>query len=132
MGDIMKPIETLVPLQATCKKLKELGWEEETYFFYVYSEIRKSYALRCATDILVKEEIESRIFAPTSSEFLVVLPYYLNTESKDQYLQIEKLESGFTSMYCRNSDAPFTFSHDINPAESLALLWCELKEKGAI
>lgn len=122
----MKP-EQLVPSLETCKKLKDFP---ETYFNYLYNESMGEYVLGNRDMFLDNENKKNLIPAPTVAELMDVLPEII----KDDYgLKLFKGERDYVATYYDAFlDIPFLIFASTNPAEALALLYIELKEKGVI
>lgn len=109
--------EQLVPSLETCKKLKDFP---ETYFFYVHKPQFKKYILGNRNMFFDYDELSNPLPAPTVSELLEVLPRRTTIEKNNGFF-----------VYGEAYSPACKVSGD-NPAEALALLYIELKEKGVI
>lgn len=126
----MKP-EQLVPSLETCKKLKDFP---ETHFFYWHRPQFEIYVLIDGN--MFFDELSNPIPAPTVLELLDALPSRIIVNGERYYLCLTKEASEEFFLYCAQYDNLknrfiYLNSHE-NPAEALALLYIELKEKGII
>jgi len=71
-------LEKLVPLQNTCDKLKELGWNIETYLVWVkHNAFDEGSWKPEEANRYGYEGLEDRFYAPTASELGEVLPFLI-------------------------------------------------------
>lgn len=130
-------IEQLVPSLETCQKLKEVGFLQETYFYWHPFRDLKKWVLRFNTDYY------NAIAAPTSSEIGEFLPEFIKMDqSISVYLRIELSPSTkeWRIQYQRKFDEgrhtsyriPINPVMNFNEAEARAAMLIYLVERGVV
>lgn len=123
-------MQSLVPSLETCKKLKELGWEKETYFYW-YNSTLTGWNLSPAH--IDHVQYPERLYAPTADE--IDLPWSLQNKnsirSEDEYyLEIDAFEGEYSADYYQLEYYLFHTEYYPSLAEAMAQVWIKLKEEG--
>lgn len=112
----MKKLEELVPSLETCKKLKEAGFEQDTFCFYRKSPIGE-WKLTTLTSYPFTNDC---ISAPTLGEIELPEDYYIIKANPFYY--------GCISDYSPGSDHNYLTGFCKSEIEARAELWLYLKE----
>lgn len=121
----MEP-EKLVPKFETCKKLKKLKWNQETYFCYVAFVESDNYKLETNPSLYTNNSMYYQVPAPTTSEIMEELPPVID----GLILIVTKILHNNKIFYQVEYAIPYhdewlkgsEFTHEI-PAQALAELW---------
>jgi hypothetical protein len=124
----------------TAKRLKEAGWDKETYFWYAYdrehSESQSPYQLIHLKDFGYCYFEKSNSYpAPTLRELLDEMPEILENHRGKNYFVMQRVGNIYTCGYSLNS--VHSFFHGIarthtNPCEAVAELFLKLKSEQLI
>jgi hypothetical protein len=130
-------IENHVVSLQTAKRMKSLGWDyKECLFVYDYDSRKDGYDIEFTATYDYHPTSEN-LPAPLATEIVEELPGNIVVDEGDPenqwiyWLGIHKLTDEYEVFYDHYDVTKQSASHE-NLAEALALLWCELKEKGII
>lgn len=137
-------IENHVVSLQTAKRMRKLKWRKKTVFYwamqlkqdsdgdYSFSGEHALHPVGTTASFLDKD-----YFAPLATELLEELPMEIKAGSKNETAYLVIYPGAMNSVHyeeydCGESWNFFSWEHETSLAEALALLWCELKEKGII
>lgn len=128
-----------VPSLETCKRMKELGWSKDTYFWYSDWDGEEDSILLCNSDMHSRTGTKYTNWqAPLLSEILEELPQEIVWQDRDMFLEFEK-DSHYVVKYAYYGGSEDYFEvidppYVLNPiaAEAAALLWVKLREENII
>lgn len=128
-------IEDHLASRETAKRMKELGWDKECV--YCYRHIEDSRYQKAAMISKPFYSTERDVYAPLATEIMEELPMEIKAGSKNETAYLVIYPGAMNSVHyegydCGESWNFFLWEHETSLAEALALLWCELKEKGII
>lgn len=124
--------EKLVTSLEVSKKLKDAGWESETWFGWASFNDRWYV---CGQDSHQFETYGYQLPAPTMGEVWEALPVTIEDEGTQHLMQATvELDGERASMlyYGKYRDIRVAGVIHPNPVEAAALLWLDLKEQGLL
>ena len=134
-----------VPNLQLCKKLKELGWDKETLFYYVLNLAIKGKDPKHESIVFYKNTRSYQLFkkvesggcvlyipAPTVAELGEVMPCKVKISGMDMYLETVKHEDYFECYYKFLNVACSVFFQEATEADARAKMWIYLKENKLI
>lgn len=115
-------MEHLVPDLATCRKLKELGFEQDTEFYWVVTS-PGNYGLSWCPDGKMPGMISRNdcYAAPTSQEIADQLPALIQTT--------KRTDSKYSADYIRGRTQTRVIEVGPTMAQALAQIWITLREE---
>jgi hypothetical protein len=131
-------IESQVPNLELCKRLKALGFEQETYCYWypIPKVIEKGIIIENGYEILIGKNARTygsavTFSAPTVAELVEELPSTIRYEKLDLWLKLIKYSDNYNCFYGWGGESRLD-QQDENLSNVLAKMWIHLKENNLI